>query len=99
MLDRPDSSAELLWVCDWMERRAHGRPVDRDVNYIEAGLVDSLAMINLILDVEAAFSLRLTDAVFADPRFFLIGGLAEILVELRGAPGASQPDRTAECAT
>lgn len=72
------------WLREWFSRRAD-LPADADGrNYFDEGWIDSLGVIELIEDIEAAHALRLGEAQFQDRRFASIGGLAEILAELSG---------------
>lgn len=55
------------------------------MNYFEAGLIDSLAVVGLVGELEDAFGVRFEDRHYQDPRFSTIGGLGEIVSELAGA--------------
>jgi len=54
-------------------------------DYLYAGLLDSLGLIELVGELEARFAVRLDQDDFEDPRFKTVGGLIEI-VELKAAP-------------
>lgn len=54
----------------------------RAVNYLEAGLIDSLAIIELIAAVEERWNIRFHERHFQDRRFVSIGGLGQIVDEL-----------------
>ena len=75
------------WVLRWFE--GHG-PIPGETlearlraDYFEAGLIDSLSVVQLVADVEQEYSVRFSDAHYRDPRFSTIGGLAAIVEELR----------------
>ena len=75
----------LQWLLAWGGRRetAAGKaPLNPAANYFEAGLVDSLGLMELIAGLEGAFQVRFTEDHFQDPRFATMGGLAELVTEL-----------------
>ncbi len=78
------------WIAEWFERRGkqlpHAGSVIADVDYLESGLIDSVSMIEFIMDVESEFRIRLTSPMMADPRFSRLAGLVEIIVEASARP-------------
>lgn len=81
-MDRKSKDETGQWVVDWFSRQY---PVDEsqlDLNYFDAGLIDSFAIIELIGDIEAEFPVRFNDEHFQDPRFTTIRGLSEMIHEL-----------------
>lgn len=54
-----------------------------NINYFEAGLINSLGIIDLIEKIEATFAISLNESHFQQRRFATISGLAEIISELR----------------
>jgi len=54
----------------------------RHLNYFEAGLIDSLEIIELIVEIEGEYGIRFSQENFQDRRFSTIGGLEEIILEL-----------------
>ena len=50
-------------------------------DYLRAGLLDSLGLIELIGELEAQLETELTQDDFEDPRFKTVGGLIEIVEE------------------
>ena len=73
------------WVLDWFEKRVSVAGSDRRsklaVNYFDAGLVDSLGVMDLILETEEAFGIKFNELDFQSRRFSTIGGFAEIVLE------------------
>ena len=74
------------WLLDWFENNA---TVDRetleqntDVNYLDAGYIDSFVFISLIGDIEDEFGIGFDNEQFMDRSFATIDGLAEILEEM-----------------
>lgn len=67
------------WLQDWFAQRAPALNLTLDENYFNAGAIDSLGVIELVEDVETAFSLSFTPEDFQDRRFTSIAGLAELL--------------------
>lgn len=54
------------------------------INYFEAGLIDSLGVIDLIESIEEEFNMKFSGDHFQDRRFPTINGLAEIINEIVG---------------
>lgn len=54
-------------------------------DYLYAGLLDSLGLIELVGEIEGDLGLELTQDDFEDPRFKTVGGLIAILEEKAGA--------------
>lgn len=77
------------WVLGWFETRGPipgATPAQRAaVDYFEAGLIDSLAVVGLVGELEKAFGVRFEDRHYQDPRFSTIGGLGQIVAELAEA--------------
>ena len=74
-------------VLAWFEKRG---PVPGDTrqqkaacDYFAAGLIDSLAVVELISELEGRYFIRFKDSHFQERRFSTIGGVAEIIEELR----------------
>ena len=82
-------SGALEWVRAWFERNSPlpgSTPEDRlRTDFFDAGLVDSLTVVQLVTDIERTFSIRFEDRHYQDSRFSTIGGLAEIIDELSAA--------------
>lgn len=81
------------WLAAWFEAKGAvpgANPEEKlQTDYFSAGLIDSLAVVSLIADIETAFSIRFEDRHFQERRFSTIGGLADIVAELSSA--ASRP--------
>ena len=74
------------WLLDWFQQKKTlpGPAEERlDLDYFEAGLIDSFGVTELIVDVEETFGIEFRDVDFQDRRFSRIGGLAEIIAELK----------------
>jgi len=77
---------KVSWLLNWFKQNS-SIPVNLteeqlQVNYFEAGLIDSLGVINLIVGIEEHFDIRFNERHFQDRRFATIGGLSEIIQEL-----------------
>ncbi|MDH4187791.1 MAG: phosphopantetheine-binding protein [Nitrospira sp.] len=74
------------WLLDWFRQKGPvpGGTVEEQlrVNYFEAKLIDSLTVINLILEIEKRFGIQFSPEDFQDRRFATIGGLSELITEL-----------------
>lgn len=59
-------------------------PSDIDeMNFFQAGLIDSLGIIELIEAIESEFKIQFTELNFQERRFSTIKGLAEIIHEIK----------------
>lgn len=78
----------LAWVIAWFEQRGPVPGADAaakaGVDYFDAGLLDSIGVVDLVSQLEEKFGVRFTDRHFQEPRFSTIGGLADIVAELKG---------------
>ena len=76
-----------LWLLGWFGNKGTvpGDDVAAQiqVNYFDVGLIDSMGVIELIGDVEEHFAIAFEHTHFQDRRFATIGGLGEIVDELR----------------
>ncbi len=54
-------------------------------NLFTTGRLDSMALMNLLLDAEAQFGFMFTPEAFQDRRLQTISGLGEVIGELKGA--------------
>lgn len=70
-----------MWLIGWLME--HMPPTedsfDYSVSYYEQGIIDSLGVIKMIAAIEKRFAISFPNAVFADPKFQTINGLAEII--------------------
>ena len=69
------------WLKRWFARK--GRVPAETVDYFEAGVLDSLAAVELVADIEKEFTVRFTDAHYQEPRFSTLAGLAALIAELQ----------------
>ena len=77
------------WVRAWFERNSPLPEADPEArlrtDFFDAGLIDSLSVVQLVTDIERTFSVRFEDRHYQDSRFSTIGGLADIIDELSAA--------------
>jgi acyl carrier protein len=75
------------WLLAWFEEKGvvdgHIFAGKMNVNYFDAGLIDSFGVIELIQDIEGHFNIRFDEGHFQDRRFSFIGGLWELIEELK----------------
>ena len=76
------------WVFDFFEKIKGGIPGTTEeeksaVDYFSAGLLDSLGVVNLIVGIEEEFQITFGPENMQDPRFCRIGGLVELISEMR----------------
>lgn len=48
-------------------------------NYVDSGFVDSLSIVQFIVELEETFQIEISDEEMVDPRFHTIGGVIEIV--------------------
>jgi acyl carrier protein len=88
-----DQKAVALWLVEWFSERGEvpGATLEDklEINYFDAKLIDSLAVVDLIAEIEEKFGVEFADEHFQDRRFAVIGGLWRIIVELAEARSAS----------
>jgi acyl carrier protein len=74
------------WLMDWFKQREASLSgmfeKQMKINYIEAKIIDSIGVIDLITSIESNFKIRFEEKHFHDKRFPVIKGLAEIIIEM-----------------
>lgn len=58
----------------------------QDVQLFEAGYLDSLGVVRLIVFIESTFNLTLRDETLLDPRFTTIAGIGELVSAQLASP-------------
>jgi acyl carrier protein len=76
------------WLVDYFAEHGDGAATHAaadllDANYFELEVLDSLGLVIMIGDIEAAFALALEPGDLQDPRFCSVRGLAGIVDEAR----------------
>ncbi|MFZ0478926.1 MAG: phosphopantetheine-binding protein [Terriglobales bacterium] len=78
------------WVTEWFSSRGKLsglRPQILNeilsVNYLEAGLLTSLEIVQFVSELEDRFAIQFSEAEMQDPRFSTIGGIAELVAVAR----------------
>jgi acyl carrier protein len=99
------------WVVEWFSSRGKLRcGVDEalEIDYLQAGLLTSLEIVELVTELEDRFGVQFSEAEMQDPRFSTIGGIADLITaglrqsgtnpaELDSADSnREQPDRSAK---
>lgn len=77
-------AVDLVAVERWIARfltTMGGDSADPDRDLFADGGLDSLAVVNLIVGLEATFKIRLTEDDLQDPRFATVRGIAHIVSE------------------
>ncbi len=76
------------WLIEWFVKnvKANGEKLaaDSQVNYFNAGYINSFNFINLISDIEDEFDISFDNSQFLDKSFSTIDGLAAIIERLAG---------------
>ena len=73
-------SSNLEWLKTWFRGRSLQSPAT-DENFVEQGFLRSLELIELITAIEEHFSMQFLEDDFADPRFYTLSGLSELIAE------------------
>lgn len=58
----------------------------QDIELFDAGYLDSLGVVRLILFIESTFTVALDDGILLDKRFTTIAGIAELLSQQLASP-------------
>ncbi len=69
----------INWFVDKSAMTKDELEKDLNINYMEQGLIDSFAFLELIAACEKKFGFSFSDNDFSDERFFTISGLIETL--------------------
>ena len=72
------------WLKEYFARKSDLPENIEQLNYFNAGIIDSFGVIELIESIEQEFKIRFSEDHFQDRRFPTISGLAEIIQELNG---------------
>lgn len=77
-----------LWALSYVGRLDAGfaaLPLDRQLseNLFTSGRLDSMGLMNLLLDAEAQFGFAFTPEAFQDRRLQTISGLSQVVADLR----------------
>lgn len=71
------------WIIKWFETNTGSEKKeligDCEVNYINAGYIDSFVFITLIGDIEEKFKIEFSNEQFLDRSFLTINGLVKII--------------------
>jgi acyl carrier protein len=73
------------WLLNWFSnRRKTGGGAGNellDVNFLEAGLLTSLEVVEFVTEIEGEFGVQFSEADFQDQRFLTISGLSDLILE------------------
>ena len=73
------------WLVEWFRNhRKIGKHTPEqliDLDFLEAGMLSSMEIVELITEVENNFGIQFLDADFQDARLVKISGLAELIAE------------------
>jgi len=72
----------VKWLIEYLSLEEPFTDNMLEENIFESGWIDSFQTIILIEELENAFSVSFTEAVFLDRRFLTVGGIAHIIGEL-----------------
>ena len=72
------------WIKEFFSRNRDLPENVEEINYFEAGLIDSFGVIELVENIETEFGIEFTQADFQDRRFSSIAGLAQLITEKKG---------------
>ena len=69
------------WILNYIKKKKKIY-IDEKKNFIEKKIFDSLDLINLILDIEKKYKIKLTQKNFDNPDFFNVLGLSKIISKI-----------------
>lgn len=82
------------WIVNWFSSRGKLRCSPQDalaIDYLQSGLLTSLEIVELVGEIEDHFGIQFSEAEMQDPRFSIIGGIAELIAAAcRGAEALGQ---------
>ena len=76
-----------IQVCDFVRQHIQengsvsGLDLSADTNFVDSRILDSFAILTMILDIESEFSIKFDQAALASDEIKTIGGLADIVVQ------------------
>lgn len=77
------------FIFEYLQRRQPIPGATRDEQlrcaYLEAGVLDSLGLIDLVTEIESRFGIRFENEDFEDDRFRTVGGLIDMIESKRPA--------------
>ncbi len=73
----------LDWIINWFNKEksisVEELKQNTEINYFENGYINSLAFVNLLVDIETEFGISLENDDFADEKFFTLSGTANAI--------------------
>ena len=78
-------------VCDYVCRLIQKKSrfpddcVIDELDYLETGYIDSMALIKFVLDIESKFDIEISEFDMLSPQFRTVGGLVRLIGEKLGA--------------
>ncbi len=73
----------ISWLKDYFSANAVLPDDVENINYFEAGLINSMGIIELIEAIESQFEIKFNAMHFQERRFSTVRGLAEIIDKLK----------------
>jgi acyl carrier protein len=72
------------WLLEYLRISPNGGE-ELTENYFERGVIDSLGIVQLVVEIEERFGIRLESGHLQDQRFCTVRGLAQIVDEAKAA--------------
>jgi|MDSV01.2.fsa_nt_gb acyl carrier protein len=69
------------WILNYIKKKKKIN-IDEEINFIEKKIFDSLDLMNLILDIEKKYKIKLSQKNFDNPEFFKVSGLSKIISKI-----------------
>jgi acyl carrier protein len=80
------------WLFQWFSDRRKSNERNREkllnTNYLDAGFLTSLEVIEFVTEIEGRFSIHFSEADFQDPRFVTVSGLSDLILERQMETGS-----------
>ena len=69
------------YVCGLIQKKSKfpANCIIDELNYIDTGYVDSIAIIKLVLDIEVKFDIEISESDMLSPQFRTVGGLVAMV--------------------
>lgn len=69
------------WLREFLSEKVEGIHMTDEIDIFEAGLLDSMGLIEMVSAIEEQFKIELSSAHLQDSRFKTIQGIAQIIEE------------------
>ncbi len=80
-MTEPHLNEIQAFILDTIRQQGGGDELDANSNFVEDGMLDSFAILSLIMSLESEFSVKFQPHELADPAMRIVGVLAQSVLE------------------